>query len=123
VIYERRKHILLWTIGLALAGGFLSLKGTDCSFFSAFLSRLPWTAVGAALGFGFGVTFAKPRSALERKLKVLYSAIIFGLIGAVVGSADPGFRSMMNGALIGIFVGCGIGIVIFLTLHVPPKQS
>jgi len=77
--------------------------------------------------------FAKPRTQLERWLKLLYAALPFGIIGSLVGTAlgiedaavgaNPGFRSTIVGALWGIAIGIGVGLLVCLTSRVSAGRS
>jgi len=115
-ISKRTKRIVVWTVGLASAGAFLCSKGVDSS---RFLTVAVGGLVGGLIGFGFGITFARPRNEVERKLRVLYSISTFGIIGTIVGMADPGVGPAVAGALMGIVAGSLLGILLFLTDRSP----
>jgi hypothetical protein len=120
VISKRTRRIVAWIVGLASAGAFLSLKGTDTS---RFMTVAVGSIVGGLIGFGFGITFARPRSAVERRLRILYSIFTFGIIGTIVGMADPGIGPAAVGALIGMFAGCLVGFLLFLSYRPPADGS
>lgn len=121
---DRIGHVAIWTISLALVGMFLGL-GKGPLLLSKVATVLEGAIGGGLIGFGFGITFSKPRNSLDRRLKIVYAALPFGIIGALVGKAlgiedapvgsDPGFHSTIMGTLWGIAVGFAVGLIVFLT--------
>jgi hypothetical protein len=120
--WKRNTRIAIWTLALAAAGAFLSLKGAE-PLNSKLLALLTSTCVGGLIGFGFGHTFAEPTSVLQRKLKIAYSVATFGIIGAVLGSADPGIRPLLRGILGGILVGSVVGVAVYFTSKAPADHA
>jgi hypothetical protein len=131
---ERTKRIGLWTIGLAFVGAFLgSGKGSVSPSLENLRDVVEGAIVGGLIGFGFGITFAEPRTQLERWLKVVYATLPFGVMGCLVGMAHGiedaaagtglGFRQTIVGALWGVAVGTVVGLLACLTSRVPSDES
>jgi len=117
--FNREERIAAWALSLALAGVFLSLKGSSVWTTAGLLTLMEGALVGGLIGLGFGLTFAKPTSRLDRWLKPAYAALPFGIIGALVGYAsavapehiEPGFQPTIVGALWGVLTGVIVGLL------------
>jgi hypothetical protein len=121
---ERTRRIAIWTVSLGLVGMFLGL-GKGPLLLSKVTTAVEGLIGGGLIGFGFGITFARPRNAVERRLKIIYAALPFGIIGALVGKAlgiedapigtDPGLHPTMMGALCGIAAGIAVGTIVYFS--------
>lgn len=107
-IRKPRVRVILWTVSTALAGLFLSMKGAE-PLGDKLRSIALGGLLGAAVGFGFGNTFVPLEKDKGRWIRIGYSAATFGVIGAIVGSANEGFSSVARGAICGIFIGLVVG--------------
>ncbi len=75
---------VFWTLGMAIIGLFLGLKGQGPSFDAREIATA--TVWAAAIGFGFGTIFDQRR---PRKRLVIYWATTLALVAAFFGPLLP----------------------------------
>ena len=94
---------LLWTISMALAGGFLAVRSAPV--------HLKWVLSAAILGALIGLGFGSIFSSKNARLVIVYWALTFAVIGSLGLEEPVGAARFLTRSAYGAVIGITLGLI------------